>query len=241
MEKTYSVLFIGNSYTYVNDMPAALFAPFARAAGYQVEVKAITKGGHTLSQHNDPSDECGAKVEEALTCGEKYDYVILQEQSVRPATENAPEFYKAVGNLAARIRQTGASPILYSTWGRKTGNSKLDEYGWTNESMTWKLAAAYQAIGDEQNIPVAYAGLAFYDVYTKHNEVELYHSDKTHPSYEGSYLAAATLFAKIFHVDPTTVSYTGELSIAEAKILCEAARKAVFETPAIPEEYKVVL
>ncbi len=238
VKKTYSVLFIGNSYTFYNDMPTAIFEKIAEAEGYEVEVTAITKGAHKLSQFADPKDEYGAKVEKALTGTKTYDFVILQEQSVRPAGSNAPDFYAAVRNLAQRIRATGATPVLYSTWGRKIGSSTLESNGWTNESMTWKLAAGYQAIGDELGIPVAHAGLAFYDVYTNQSSIELYNEDKSHPSYAGSYLAAACLFAKIFNVNPATVSFTGDLSEPNADILCEAARKAVFETPAIPDEYK---
>ena len=234
-EKTYSILFIGNSYTYYNDMPTAIFNKFAEAAGYNVEVTAITKGAYTLTQFANPADEYGAKVEQALKGSKTYDFVILQEQSVRPATEDAPAFYDAVRNLSDRIRNTGATPILYSTWGRKTGNSTLDTYGWTNESMTWKLAASYQAIGDELRIAVAHVGLAFYDIYTNQNPIDLYDADQSHPSYAGSYLSAATLFAKIFEVNPATVQYTGSLSEESASLLCEAARKVVFETVSIPD------
>lgn len=233
----YTILFIGNSYTYYNDMPA-MFEKIAGKMGYQVEVTAITKGAHKLSQFADPTDEYGEKVEKALTGTKKYDYVVLQEQSYLPATKNASAFYDAVRNLSERIRKTGAKPLLYATWGRKTGSSTLTENGWTNESMTWKLAAAYQIIGDELEIPVAYVGLAFFDVYKNQNSLELYNDDKSHPSATGSYLAAATLFAKIFAADPTNVTYTGGLSSATAHILCEAARKAVFEPLQIPQEYQ---
>ena len=47
------ILFIGNSATYFNDMPTAIFAPMCEAAGYDVEVTAITKGGYCLAGHVD--------------------------------------------------------------------------------------------------------------------------------------------------------------------------------------------
>lgn len=238
LDKNYSILFIGNSYTYYNDMPTAIFRMITKDMGYRVNVTAITKGSHKLSQFADPTDEYGAKVEKALKGTTKYDYVIIQEQSIRPATENAPDFYGAVRNLSERIKATGATPVLYATWGRKSGSSTLNEYGWTNESMTWKLAAAYQAIGDELGIRVVHVGLAFHDIYTNKSDIELYNSDKTHPSYAGSYLAATSLFAGIFRVDPTKIDYRGGLSPDEADALCEAARKTVFETLPIPLEYQ---
>ena len=238
MKKVYSILFIGNSYTYYEDMPTAIFQKIADAAGIEVKVTSVTKGAHTLAKMADPADVYGAQVQRALTGGEPYDYVILQEQSLRPALESVGEFYQAVRNLAARIRDIGAKPILYATWGRKTGNAKLTENGWTNESMTWKLAAAYDAIGTELNIPVAHAGLAFYDVYTSAPAVELYSADGSHPSYAGSFLAANTILAKIFQIDPITVEYSGSLSAENAEILRSAASRAVFQTPEIPEPYR---
>ena len=235
--KSYSILFIGNSYTYYNDMPSALFAPMAEAEGYDVSVDAITKGAHTLAKFADPTDEYGAKVEAALTGDVKYDFVILQEQSVRPAGEDKEAFYAAVRNLAARIRATGAEPVLYATWGRKTGSSTLATYGWTNESMTYRLAAGYEAIGKELSIPVIHAGLAFRDVYTNYGEIELYNPDLSHPSYAGSYLAAAALFGGIFGVKPSETAYKDGLTAQAAEILLAAAERAVYDTPAIPEEY----
>ncbi|MBR2615374.1 MAG: SGNH/GDSL hydrolase family protein [Clostridia bacterium] len=236
-QRVYSVLFIGNSYTYYNDMPTALFQQMARSAGVRLTVDEITKGGHTLEKHASPSDTYGAKVIRALSGEKQYDFVILQEQSVRPASEPAL-FYKAVRTLVARIREHGAIPILYSTWGRKTGSDTLTGRNWTNESMTWRLAASYQAIGDELGIPVAHAGLAFFDLFGSDSPLELYSTDKSHPSYNGSYLAAATLVETVFDIDPETLTYRGRLKAEDATALLAAAKRATRSTPAIPEEYR---
>ena len=236
-DTSYEFLFIGNSYTYYNEMPADIFAQIAAAAGYQVNATRITKGGQKLSFHADVTSETGIQVQAALTGTTKYDYVILQEQSVLPADDDGRgEFYDSVRNLLARVRAAGAQPVLYNTWGRKTGHSTLATYGWTNETMTWRLAAAYTAIGEELDIDVAYAGLAMFDVYTQ-GGIELYNEDLTHPSYAGSYLAAMTIFAEIFRVDPTTIDYNGTLDASVAAVLKQAAKDAVFNTPEIPAEY----
>ena len=233
MAKTYSVLFIGNSYTYYNQMPTALFQVIAEHAGLSLDVESITKGGYTLQQHGDLTSVTGEQVAAALDGSKHYDFVILQEQSIRPAGETAELFYDAVRTFCGKIRAIGAQPVLYATWGRKTGAKPLEVRGWTNAVMTQRLAASYQAMGDELNVPVAHVGLAFRDVYTGDSGIELYNVDHTHPSYAGSYLAAMTLLAKIFGIDPTTVAYDGILSKEGAATLREAARKAVFETPAI--------
>ncbi len=223
--KSYNILFIGNSYTFFNDMPTAIFQKIAESAGYTVQVTAITKGGWTLEKHGDPADEYGKAVDAALR-ENRYDYVILQEQSVRPASE--PEkFYAAVRSLAERVKANGAKIVLYATWGRKTGSKILAEHGWTNEEMTNMLATAYRTIGKEIGAAVADVGLAFYDVYTHNGDtIDLYNPDLTHPSPVGSYLAALKLFATVFDADPTAVSYAADLPEETAEILKAAAKKA---------------
>ncbi len=234
--ENYTFLFIGNSYTHYNDMPEQIFAKILKAAGYKATVTRITKGGWYLIDSAKSTDEVGAKVDAALKL-RNYDYIVLQEQSTCPAATPA-KFYTGVRNLVEKARADGATPILYGTWGRKEGHSVLASNGWTNESMTWMISAAYEAIGAELGVDVAYAGLAFYDVYTNNKNLNIYDSDLTHPNPTGSYLAAMTIFAKITGVDPTTVNYNANLTDEAAAILKEAARKAVFETPEIPAEYK---
>ena len=130
-----SVLFIGNSYTYCNDLPS-LFGELARSRGYELQVRSVTKGGHTLEGHADPADECGAKLE-ALLQSERFDAVFLQEFSVRPALDDKTPFFNAVRTLCARLRRTGDVRILlYQTWGRKEPCETLDAHGWTNREMT---------------------------------------------------------------------------------------------------------
>jgi hypothetical protein len=236
-DRTYRILFIGNSYTYYNSMPRALFEEIARDAGYDVIISTVTKGGYSLQKHLTPESATGARVAEQLSQKGEYDFVVLQEQSMRPASADVALFYDSVRELAARIRNIGACPVLYSTWGRETGSADLETHGLTNQSMTYKLAAAYKAIGEELDVPVAYAGLAFYDVYAGQNDIGLYNEDKTHPSYAGSYLAANVLFCRIFGHRVGELSFCGELSKQEAKMLRDAAEKAVFCTPEIPSEY----
>ena len=231
-DKVYQILFIGNSYTYYNDMPTVYFQKIAEACGYKIQVTTVTKGGYKLSKHADPADPYGERVAAYLSVSGLYDYVILQEQSVLPATD--PEaFYASVRNLAERIRAVGAKPVLYATWGRKEGCEKLTEIGMTNESMTWSIMAAYVSIGKELDIPVVPVGLAFLDVNTN-ADIELYDPDMSHPSAYGSYLAAMSLFSGIFGVVPDETSYKGNFTTEEARVLCEAAKKAVFLTPEIP-------
>lgn len=233
--KPYKILFIGNSYTYYNNMPARYFGEIMQAAGYKVKIMSLTKGGWTLLNSSNAQDELGSKVDSILK-NQEFDFVVLQEQSMTPAI-NSGSFYNAVKRLDNKILESGATPVLYATWGRKQGSGDLTAYDLTAETMTWKLAAAYEHMGETHDIPVAHVGLAFWDIVQNQKGLTLHDPDMSHPSPEGSYLAALTLFARITGIDPATVDYEGGVNPAIEPILKEAARKAAFETPEIPEEY----
>ena len=231
-DKTYNILFIGNSYTFFNDMPTAYFEPIVKSLGYQVTVTAITKGAYTLEKFADPHDTYGILINNTLSSETKYDYVIIQEQSARPAV-NPGAFYDGVRLMAEKIRNAGAQPILYATWGRKDGSDTLTKYDMTSEEMTWRLAAAYDAIGKELDIPVVHVGCAFREIYTTCQSIELYNPDKSHPSPAGSYMAAMALACGIFGFTPDDITIAGPLSAEEEA----AVRNAVAQPPAIPQEY----
>ena len=72
------VLFIGNSYTYVNDLPAT-FMNLARAGGHKTEVGMSAQGGWMLADHVKSSDTI------SMIDLNKWSFVVLQEQSEVPS------------------------------------------------------------------------------------------------------------------------------------------------------------
>ena len=69
-----SVLFIGNSYVYVNDLPNT-FRQLAQSLGDEVTVASSAPGGYTLLQH-----ASYAPTQTAITA-QQWDFVVMQEQS----------------------------------------------------------------------------------------------------------------------------------------------------------------
>lgn len=197
------ILFIGNSYTYVNDMPK-IFEGLCRDNGRDVTVTSVVHGGHKLYQYVDCDDQYRARLDEALAA-DHYELCFLQEQSYLPLSDYEL-FFSGVSRLIEKVKPSADAFMLYETWGRKVGNPTLDEFGWTNESMTFDLAAAYKKAGDTLGIPVSYVGLNFYKIYNEHPDIELYHADKTHPSWEGSCLAALTHYHTLFSEFPKDAS-----------------------------------
>ena len=96
-----SFLFIGNSFTYMtgtveDPMVPKYFANIAKNLGHDVTVDFVVEGSYKLASYADPNDAKGAIVEQKLTTN-KYDVVILQEQSTTPIN-NYTNFENAVKN-----------------------------------------------------------------------------------------------------------------------------------------------
>ena len=202
------ILFIGNSYTYYNDLPA-IFEKLANENGKNVMTSSVTFGGARLHQFVEDNEY--AKMLDELLEKNQYDICILQEQSILPIL-NYSLFLEGVKVLNAKMAYTSKHFTLYETWGRESGSETLEEYGWTNESMTELLAEAYEKAAKEIGAEVAHVGLNFYKIYKNHPEIKLYNEDKTHPSYKGSCLAALTLYKNIFGTVPEK---TASLELSE--------------------------
>src|SRR6185436_14565016 len=110
------VLFIGNSYTYVNDLPGHVSGLAATAeVPPTIDVSEVTVGGATFADHWN-----GADAQPAIAKGDRT-HVVLQGQSVEPIF--APAGFQQYGSLLANAATAaGAKPVLYETWARKAGD-----------------------------------------------------------------------------------------------------------------------
>ena len=179
------VLFIGNSYTYFNNLPE-IFTQLSASAkpAKNIETQMVTRGGATLKMHWE-----GGEALKALHQS-KWDYVILQEQSLLPINE--PEtMYKYARLFDAEIKKAGAKTIFYLTWARQN----------QPENQT-KLNEAYLSIAKELGALVAPAGIAWQTAFREDAKLELHTQDQSHPNPTGSYLTACVLYAVIFARSP---------------------------------------
>ena len=189
------ILFIGNSFTYFNDMPFT-FLNMLRTVDANARVEALAYGGYTLSQYADEDTEVGRLAISKIVSYE-WDYVILQEQSLRPCVD-PDAFVEAVQKLSGIISQVGAKIILYQTWAYEEGSEKLASTGMTYEEMSTKLKEAYDKAAEATGATVAPVG-EFFSQITKSDHIThlINRNDNYHPSTSGSYLAACVLFKLI--------------------------------------------
>ena len=206
------ILFIGNSYTYFNDMPAR-FLSLAKENGKEIEVDSVTCGGRKLYENIDKDDQYSTRIRELAKTNE-YDVLILQEQSYL-ALVDYESFERGVLALSKLV---GAKrDILYATWGRKSGSELLTNYGWTSEKMTNKLHDAYCLAAEKCKAEVSPVGLCFLAL--SESELELYDPDLSHPSYLGTALGTLVHYKTVFGELPKNCASLALDSDVEEKML----------------------
>ena len=220
------VLFLGNSYTYVNDLPST-FAQLAGSAGRPVQVSMVANGGETLAQHA-TSTESLDKIS-----SQHWTYVVLQDQSETPATAIGRDnfTYPAARTLANRVELVGAVPVLFMTWAHRDGMPEAGLSGY--QEMQQQLDAAYIGIAAKLDIPVAPVGFTWDMVRHDHPEIGLWSDDGSHPSTAGTYLAACVFFASIFRQSPEGLTFRSDLSAEQARVIQSEANTQVLD----PQEH----
>lgn len=197
------ILFVGNSYTFYNDMPA-MFEKLANANGHDVSVFSVTKGGRKLIAYKDNEDPVTQKLDDLLK-GHHFDVCFIQEQSVLPAM-NAGLFLEGVDVVVSKVADRADKLVMYATWGRKEGSKTLAEHGFTRERMTELLSASYQVAAERYHAFLSPVGRNFLDVNQKDPDINLHNEDLSHPSYLGSCLAALTHFYTLYGEFPKNTS-----------------------------------
>ncbi len=213
-----SILFIGNSYTHMNNMPG-IFEKIAVKAGKNVHVEKNTRSGASFKVHCERAD-----MYEAIR-SRKWDYVILQgysrEFTHSPQhidTATMPYLVKITDSIYANNPCTNI--LLYMTWGYDNGfseNPAVDTYA----KMADSIARGYQYVSDIFNLPIVPVGKVWRQVRDK-GLINLYAQDLAHPNINGSYLIATTFYEAIFN-ESTERIYTSTVKSDYAQIIKKEA------------------
>lgn len=178
---TTRILFVGNSLTYVNDVPNMVkaLADSAHIAG--VQTADVSKPDYALEDHW--SDGQARRVIEKGG----WHYVVMQQgPSSRP--ENRANLRQWAATFADLIKSKQGTPAMYQVWPALPNFSDFD-----NASESYRLAAQ-----DIQG-PLLPAGEAWRAAWRRDGTLALYSSDGLHASANGSFLAALTIFGGLWH------------------------------------------
>jgi hypothetical protein len=167
------VLFIGNSLTAVNDVPA-LVKKLAAADRRALITAAVAFPNYALEDHLNDRRSLAA-------LAERWDFIILQ-QGPSAMEDSRQLLLRDVKRIATKAR--GAKLVLFMVW---PARARIGDFARVDES--------YALAANEVNGILAPAGRAW----RASNELDaMYGPDGFHPSERGSQLAAETIYRALF-------------------------------------------
>ncbi len=211
------VLFVGNSLTYQNDMPA-MVERLVLVGGDTIQSVVVAFPNFALIDH---TAEGSAP---ALLRRGGWEYVILQ-QGPSTVGVNRDTLVLATQLLAPSIRTAGAKPALLMVWPE---SSRTSAFPLVHDS--------YKAAADAVGGVFIPAGDAWQAAWTADPSLALYGADGYHPTVTASYLVALTVYEKITGKDarllPTNaLDPTAPIPATVVRALQNAAHAANLANP----------
>jgi hypothetical protein len=208
-EGTLRVLFLGNSLTYVNDLPG-MVAEIAAAAGGDVtiEVRDESQANFAIEDHWNRGASMSA-------LGDGPWHVVVMQQGPSSLPENQAYLREWTVRMADRIRDRGARPGLYMVWPDDSRPQAFDA-----------VSTAYREAAVAADAALYPAGEAWRAAWRADPTLALYGPDGFHPSELGTYLAALTIFHGVTGQSVVGLSTT-HASPEVAELLQRAAEEAV--------------
>ena len=228
------ILFIGNSYTRFNDLPAMIQAIATSADRQRPEVAMHAPGGCTLKKH------LSEKASLDLIDRGGWDAFVLQGQSqeaalaaVNPAIRE--DFLSGGADLCSRFKAANPNGrvILYQTWARhpdlwKASGLEAAALGVDAADMQRRNHAGYGTLAARiDGSVVAPVGDAWMRNDAAANAPRLHAADHSHPTQSGSYLAALVIYGTLYDTADLAVDYRAGLGEAEAAQLQHIATAAL--------------
>jgi hypothetical protein len=184
------VLFIGNSLTYANDLPA-MVARIGSLDGKAVQFRVLARADASLEDHL-----ASRELREMLS--ERWDWIVLQQ-----GPSSLPESRTALRRDAKKIASLARSPAriaLLMVWPPRSRSRAWDQ-----------VSASYRLASEDVDGVLIPAGEQLRAVIDSDPSMPLLSADGFHPSVAGTYLAAlATWHALTNHLSP----HCAELSTA---------------------------
>ena len=201
------VLFVGNSLTRDNDLPAMTAQLAASADAPPLVVGRVIRSGYSLGDHWDEG------VAPGMIRQGHWDVVVLQ-QGPSALPESQADLLANTRKFATVAAEHGARVALLMVWPEVNRPAARD-------SVRMSYANAAAAV-DGILVP---AGEAWRAAWRHDPTLELYSGDGFHPALMGSYLAALALYEQLYGRSPIGVSGAG-VDPGKVALLQESAAAA---------------
>lgn len=229
--KNVKALFIGNSFTDVNNLPL-IIKNMALASGDTLLYSASVPGGHTFEAH------CTNTTTLSLLAQGGWDFVILQEQSQRPSFSDgqvATQVYPYARKLDSLAHHYSpcAKTVFYMTWGYKNGdatNCPVLPVLCTYQGMDSMLRLRYTIMPADNHAWLSPVGKVWNKLRAQSPSIDLYNPDNMHPSEAGSFAGACSFYALLFGKNPEINTYNYTMTASVAATIKTAARTVVYDS-----------
>jgi hypothetical protein len=226
---TKRALFLGNSYTYYNDLPQ-LTVDIAFSAGDTLIVESNNPGGYTFEGHLGNTTSMGF-IQEG-----NWDFVVLQQQSQMPAFP-LPQVEVETFPFATQLNDSilahspCAETVFFMTWGRENGDQQ-NCANWppvcTYEGMDDLLSERYMMMAEMNQGVVSPVGAVWRHLRENHPDIDLFSSDGSHPSTAGSYVAAICFYTTFFQKSPLDALFDYTVDNAQEATIRQVVYDLVF-------------
>lgn len=193
------VLFVGNSLTSTNDLPAVA-AGIARRAGRRLEYQTIAYGGFSLEDHWSQGD-----ARRALASG-SWDLLVLQ-QGPSALPESQVNLREWAARFADEARAHGTRPALLTVWPEGYRRSAIRD-----------VVASYRRAAAAARADLLPAGAAWQIAWRCSSRFGLYGPDDFHPSLLGTYVAALDVYGRLFRAPISTTPRPTGVAASAARL-----------------------
>jgi hypothetical protein len=207
------MLFIGNSRMFYNDMPAMLrkMADSARAQErFDIVMRALPAGTLQLSWNDAETRR--------LLKRPWHDVVVQAESNAQGSEQSAAEFFDYGERLIREAQTTGGTPTVIVNW---VYGEKLFE-GRGAGMCAWyygRIQSDYARLSSMTGARLVNVAQVWERVHAAAPQLPLY-QDGNHPTLQGSYLSALTLYGHLSGTDGSGVTYVPNgMSAAEAALI----------------------
>jgi hypothetical protein len=212
--KNLRVLFMGNSLTYVNDLPA-LLSEIGRQDESAITYTSFLFPDYSLEDHWNEG-----KVKAEIEKG-GYDFVVAQQgPSALPESQSLLLEYAT--RFAEVCRKNKSKLALYMVWPSKARSFDMDN-----------VISSYTKTAEKTSSLLCPAGLGWKYAWQSDPELPLYSADNFHPGITGSVLAALIIYGSLTHknnfdfIHYDNCTWKSEIPEDRFVILKQAALKAM--------------
>jgi hypothetical protein len=216
-----TILLVGNSRTYSNDMPA-MIRKIADSAGTKEKYQVVDRsapGAYFRDHWSNPRLR-------RLLQNDRWNAVILQGASGEHVTRKTSKTFQLYGTkLAQEAEEQGSSVFLISAWDYgPLIRQEFEEWhsGSSRRYYNW-IQGDYRSLVRRTGADLINVGAAWKDVQNARPPFELL-LDGNHPSVHGSYLYALLVYHRLSGVDLERVTFVPEgVSPAEGALIRKLA------------------